>query len=93
MQTTQTQETLTWQISGMHCSSCSILIDEAVEDLDGVLSSSTSLRQRLTTVTYNPTRCAADQIAAAIVEAGYQADPATDAAPTARRPWFRRTTV
>ncbi len=91
MENTQTQQTMTWSVSGMHCSSCSILIDEAVEDLDGVTSSSTSLKKKLTTVTFDATRCDADQIAAAIVEAGYQAAPTTDDAPTGRRSWLRRT--
>lgn len=78
----------------MHCSSCSILIDEAVEDLDGVTSSSTSLKKKLTTVTFDATRCDAEQIAAAIVEAGYQVAPTTTAdAPIERRSWFRRTTT
>lgn len=93
MATTQTQQTMTWRITGMHCSSCSILIDEAVEDLDGVTSASTSLKRRLTTVTFDSTRCGADQIAATIVQAGYQAAPAEDASPAQRRSWFRRTTT
>ena len=92
METAHTLQTMTWKVSGMHCSSCSILIDEAVEDLDGVTSSSTSLKRKLTTVTFDATRCDADQIATAIVDAGYQAALATDTAPTERRPWFRRTT-
>jgi copper chaperone CopZ len=84
---------MTWHVSGMHCSNCSILIDEAVEELDGVASSSTSLKRKLTTVTFDTTRCDTDQIFAAIVEAGYKAAPATDEMPTARRSWFRRTTA
>lgn len=92
METTETHATMTWQISGMHCSSCSILIDEAVEELEGVTSSSTSLKRKLTTVTYDFTRCDADQIAAAIVDAGYQAAPASNTPATERRSWFRRTT-
>lgn len=93
METTPTPQTMTMQVSGMHCSSCSILIDEAVEDLDGVTSSSTSLKRNLTTVTFDGSRCDADQIVATIVDAGYTAAPATDDAPTERRSWFRRTTA
>lgn len=93
METTQTPQTMTVKVSGMHCSSCSILIDEAVEDLDGVTSSSTSLKRKLTTVTFDATRCSPEQIAAAIVEAGYTTAPATDDVPTPRRSWFRRTTA
>lgn len=91
MEPSQAQQTLTWQISGMHCSSCSILIDEAVEELDGVTSSSTSLRKRRTKVAFDPSMCDADQIAAAIAAAGYQAVPTTEEAPAARRTWIPRT--
>ena len=92
MATAETRQTMIWQVSGMHCSSCSIIIDEAVEELDGVASSNTSLKRKLTTVTFDTTRCDADQIAATIVEAGYVAAPATDDSPTGRRSRFRRTT-
>lgn len=80
-----------WQVSGMHCSSCSILIDEAVEELDGVTSSTTSLKKKLTTVTLDPARCDPARVVEAIQEAGYQAAPATEgAASTGQRSWFRR---
>lgn len=82
--------TLSWQIAGMHCSSCSILIDEAVEDLDGVISSSTSTRRALATVMFDTTRCDADRIAATIRAAGYQASLSTDEASSPARSWFRR---
>ena len=88
METTQT-----WQVTGMHCSSCSILIDEAVEELDGVHTSSTSLKKKLTTVTFDGGRCDADTIAATIAEVGYQATPAPDAAAPTRSAWFRRATT
>lgn len=83
--------THTWQVSGMHCSSCSILIDEAVEELDGVTSSTTSLKKNLTTVTLDPAVCDPEEVVQAIQEAGYQATPATESTgTTARRSWFGR---
>ncbi|MGH3386497.1 MAG: heavy-metal-associated domain-containing protein [Nocardioidaceae bacterium] len=85
------ETTHVWQVRGMHCSSCSILIDEAVEELDGVRSSTTSLKKKLTTVTLDPARCDPDRVVEAIQEAGYQAIPASeDAAATGQRVWFRR---
>lgn len=79
-----------WQVSGMHCSSCSILIDEAVEELDGVASSTTSLRKKLTTVTLDPALCDPEQVVAAIQEAGYQATPASENGDVSgRRSWLR----
>ena len=85
--------TRAWRVTGMHCTSCSILIDEAVEELDGVASSTTSLKKKLTTVTLDPNRCDPDQVAEAIRAAGYHATPAIedDVAP-ARRLWFGRKT-
>ncbi len=83
--------TYVWQVSGMHCSSCSVLIDEAVEELEGVTSSTTSSKKKLTTVTLDPARCDPDQVVAAIQEAGYQAIPTAEGtAPTGRRSWVRR---
>lgn len=64
-------------VSGMHCASCGMLIDDVVEDLDGVRRSQTKLRpgrkqSGQTTVVYDPARCSTDDILAAIIEAGYQ---------------------
>ena len=36
--------TITLEIAGMHCASCGILVDDCMEDLDGVVSSQTDLR-------------------------------------------------
>jgi copper chaperone len=55
----------------MHCASCTLLIDEVLEDLDGVHRSTTSLRKRRTVVEYDPAACAPEAVLAAISEAGY----------------------
>jgi copper chaperone CopZ len=68
-----TTETLTVTVTGMHCASCGILIDEAVEDLDGVTSSTTSVRAGRTTVVLDPTRCDPQAVLAAVADAGYTA--------------------
>jgi Cu+-exporting ATPase len=41
-------------VSGMHCSSCGMLIDETLEELPGVTSALTDLRRETTTVEYDP---------------------------------------
>ena len=64
---------LTFSIEGMHCASCTMLIDEALEDLDGVRRSTTKLRQRRTTVDFDADTCGPDTIVAAIADAGYSA--------------------
>lgn len=64
---------LTFAVDGMHCASCGMLIDETVEDLDGVATSTTSLRTGRATVTLDPARCGPADVLAAIVTAGYTA--------------------
>lgn len=63
-------------VTGMHCTSCSILIDETLEELPGVVSSSTDLRRETTTVEYDPARTSPGAIAEEIVKLGYSARPA-----------------
>jgi copper chaperone len=65
--------TYTFRVEGMHCASCGMLVDEILEDLDGVRSSTTSLRTGLAKVTLDPARCDAAHVVAAIAEAGYAA--------------------
>jgi copper chaperone len=64
---------LTFVVEGMHCASCTLLIDEALEDLDGVHRSTTKLRKRRTVVDVDPTVCTPEGIVMAIAEAGYTA--------------------
>jgi copper chaperone CopZ len=70
------QQTTKFATSGMHCGSCAMLIDMTVGDLDGVTSSKTDLASGETTVTYDDASLSADDIAAAIRGAGYEAEPA-----------------
>ncbi|MBQ0897030.1 heavy-metal-associated domain-containing protein [Micromonospora sp. U56] len=65
--------TRTFTVEGMHCASCGMLIDDALEDLDGVTSSATSLRAGQAKVDLDPERCTPDDVIAAIAEAGYTA--------------------
>ncbi|MBC9003654.1 heavy-metal-associated domain-containing protein [Micromonospora aurantiaca (nom. illeg.)] len=65
--------TRTFTVEGMHCASCGMLIDDALEDLDGVTSSTTSLRAGQAKVDLDPDRCTPDDVIAAIAEAGYTA--------------------
>ncbi|MGH9150312.1 MAG: cation transporter [Acidimicrobiales bacterium] len=62
--------TATFLVTGMHCASCGMLIDDVVEDLVGVVSSATSARGGRTVVTYDPARCTVADIAAAITASG-----------------------
>ena len=66
----------TFVVTGMHCASCGLLIDETLEELPGVVSSSTDLRRETTTVEYDPAQTTLTAIAAEIVNLGYTARPA-----------------
>jgi len=60
-------------IAGMHCANCGLLIDDVVEDLEGVTSSSTDVRRETTTVVFDPELVAPEMIVAAVADAGYRA--------------------
>jgi copper chaperone len=68
-----TTTTYRFAVEGMHCASCGLLIDDALEDLDGVTTSATSLRAARTTVEVDPSRSGPDDLIAAIAAAGYTA--------------------
>ena len=68
-------EKSTLVVTGMHCASCSLLIDETLEELPGVVSSSTDLRRETTTVEYNSAQTSLTAIADEIVKLGYTAHP------------------
>ena len=68
-------EKSTLVVTGMHCVSCSLLIDESVEELPGVISSSTDLRRETTTVEYDPAQTSLTVIAEEISKLGYSARP------------------
>ena len=60
--------------TGMHCPSCSMLIQMDLGDLDGVSSVTSDHRTGVTEVTYDDSLTGPDQIIAAIVKAGYGAE-------------------
>jgi copper chaperone len=67
------QATYTFTVEGMHCSSCGMLIDETLEEIDGVLSAATSMRTGKAQVDLDPSRCAPEDVISAIHAAGYSA--------------------
>lgn len=65
--------TCTLTITGMHCASCGLLIDEELEDLDGVRRATTNTRRGTATIDYDPALVSTDQLLAAVTAAGYSA--------------------
>jgi copper chaperone len=66
--------TVRLRTTGMHCQSCSMLIQMNVEELPGVESVSSDFRTGVTEVGYDPDQIAVDDIVATIVAAGYGAE-------------------
>lgn len=63
----------TLKISGMHCSSCAITIDDALEEIDGVLSSNTNYAQSQTVVE-STDEAHIEKIISVIKREGYSAE-------------------
>ncbi|MFF2194559.1 heavy-metal-associated domain-containing protein [Streptomyces sp. NPDC058157] len=62
---------MTFAVTGTHCNSCGLLIDDEIEELPGVTTSFTDVRTERTVVEcVNPVD--PELIIAAIAEAGYQ---------------------
>lgn len=64
--------TIVLAISGMHCASCGMLIDEAVEDLPGVRGSRTDMKAERTTVDLDGSGAGPAEVVAAIEAEGYR---------------------
>lgn len=61
-----------YRVTGMHCASCGLLVDDTLEDLPGIVSSSTDVRANCTVVEGDVNDSV---VMAAIAELGYQAVP------------------
>ena len=59
------------RVEGMHCASCGMLIDDALEDLPGVATSSTNVRRKRTRVEFDPAATDLEAITKAIADLGY----------------------
>lgn len=57
----------------MHCGSCALLIDDALEDLPGVRSTQTTMKQGRSTVELDASQNSPDDVISAITELGYRA--------------------
>lgn len=65
--------THTFAVEGMHCGSCALLIDDALEDLPGVRRAQTTMKKQLSVVDLDTTRNSPDDIIATITDLGYRA--------------------
>jgi len=61
-------------ISGMHCASCAMNIDGALEDTKGVFSSETSYAKARVKVIYDPEKLSQTQVVNVIKAQGYDVE-------------------
>ena len=66
--------TVTFKISGMHCTSCCMNIDGELEDVDGVISASTSYAKAQSVVEFDPDKVTAKRLQEIIRGLGYKAE-------------------
>ena len=71
------ETTVRLKTTGMHCNSCSMLVQMTVEDLPGVAAVTCDYPSSLTEVTYDPDQLDVGQIVEAVVNAGYGAEVAS----------------
>lgn len=62
------------KISGMHCGSCAMNIDNSLEDISGVISSKTNYAKGETEIVYQPGKSVAAPAKKAIKALGYKID-------------------
>ena len=72
--TSPTAETIRFPVAGMTCASCVNRITRAVQKLDGVTKVDVDLRRETATVRREPALVSNAALAAAVADAGYQAD-------------------
>lgn len=61
-------------ITGMHCTSCSNLIEKEVQKLPGIQNISVNVATEKATVTFDENKTNLEEISNTIKHAGYQAD-------------------
>jgi copper chaperone CopZ len=68
--------TIELTVTGMHCGSCSALIEESLGEHPAVSSASVDLDAARAVVAYDPAQLSADGLCAIVAEVGYSATPA-----------------
>lgn len=65
-------ETVTLKLSGLHCASCSLNIDDALEETPGVISAKTSYAKQESVINYDPGKLKVSDLRKVIEIAGYK---------------------
>ena len=73
-QVKRTSQTVTIQTPTVQCESCKKRIEESLKREDGIVKSNVDFKKHVTKVTYYTDRTNAENVKAAIANAGYDAD-------------------
>jgi len=60
-----------FKISGMHCTSCSMSIDDVLEEIDGVISAQTNYAQSISKVNFDAQKIKIESLIKSIENLGY----------------------
>ena len=74
----QTLQKQTFAIDNMTCAMCPITVRKAMQKVDGVQSVKVDFNAKTASVTFDPAKASAEDIAEASTKAGYPAHPASD---------------
>lgn len=65
-------ETITLTIEGMHCTSCAMNIDGALEETEGVFEATTNYAKSSVEVNYDPEKVRIEDLVKAVEKTGYK---------------------
>lgn len=68
----------TLAVEGMHCTSCSLAIEKALNSLEGVVTAQASVLQHSAEATYDPRTVTVAEVMKAITDCGFQAKVVED---------------
>ncbi len=74
---------VTLSLIGMHCASCSTLIEKSLQGTEGVSSAAVNLATETGTIEFDPAVVGVDELISTVKAAGYDAVVKVDAAPSA----------
>ena len=70
------EQTVTLNVGGMTCVSCSYIVRQTLAQVDGVSDVDVSLQKKVATVTYDDQKSSAAVLAAAVTAMGFPTTPA-----------------
>lgn len=68
---TSVGEKIVFKLGGMHCTSCAMNIDGALEDTDGVISANTNYAKAQVVIEYNQSKITKEKLVSIIEDQGY----------------------